>query len=41
MTDSVLMLASFERTDDVLESAAMHSMKDTVHELSLRHANLP
>lgn len=30
MTDSVLMLASFERTDDVLEAAAMHSMVDKV-----------
>jgi hypothetical protein len=32
MTDSILMLASFERTDDVLENAAMHSMVDRVRE---------
>lgn len=30
MTDSILMLASFERTDDVLETAALHSMIDPV-----------
>eukprot|EP01126_Amoeba_proteus_P030001 TRINITY_DN2968_c0_g1_i9.p1 TRINITY_DN2968_c0_g1~~TRINITY_DN2968_c0_g1_i9.p1 ORF type:complete len:908 (+),score=199.39 TRINITY_DN2968_c0_g1_i9:1954-4677(+) len=30
MTNSVLMLASFERTDDILETASLHSMKDNI-----------
>eukprot|EP01127_Copromyxa_protea_P009398 TRINITY_DN2218_c0_g1_i1.p1 TRINITY_DN2218_c0_g1~~TRINITY_DN2218_c0_g1_i1.p1 ORF type:complete len:1419 (+),score=297.20 TRINITY_DN2218_c0_g1_i1:362-4618(+) len=34
MTDSILMLASFERTDDVLENAAMHSMVDKISGVS-------